>query len=132
MMRTKNYKNKRNYFGYILSIIAIILFFAITPFILQNRALKIFENSKINFQNSPDDKIFISINYLDIAGLFPGFSQKTSNIKTEIKNFYILKYTELCSKTNNSIISKYPETKCKNWEHFFSYFPNENIKCICE
>ncbi len=88
-------QSKRNYFGYISTILALIMIFIVIPQIMlvkSNRLMK--KELEIKSDTPPTSDFYVAKNYLDIVAYFPGFSKKATkvldNAISVIKGKYIL------------------------------------------
>jgi len=97
---------KRSYFGYIFTVISILVVFLLIPQILFVKSAKLMKNTQTVKENvPPSSDFYIAKNYLDLLVFFPGFSDKSKEIINDVTIFYLGKYTNEVTIKKDSILS---------------------------
>ena len=107
----RKFNSKRNYFGYIITIITVVLLFFVVPRIITYRGKKIVKTEfKKETKQPPDSSFYIGLNYLKIASFFPGFTKKGNDIYNDavsrIYGRYNISYAMLKDSTIDILIIK--------------------------
>ena len=107
----RKFNSKRNYFGYIITIITVVLLFLVVPRIIIFRGKKLIKTElEIETTQPPDSIFYIGLNYLKIASFFPGFNEKGTDIYDDaisrIYGRYKISYSMLKDSTIDILINK--------------------------
>ena len=107
----RKFNSKRNYFGYIITIITVVLLFLVVPRIIIFRGKKLIKTElEIKTTQPPDSIFYIGLNYVKIASFFPGFNEKGTDIYDDaisrIYGRYQISYAMLKDSTIDILINK--------------------------